>query len=477
MIRSKCRGPFALIAAALLSLLLAAQARAVQPNDPKQEMIDKLKFIKKDIDKTQKQIDDLKQDAINGLGEEGKAQYDKDVGDAKDLQDAYNKQFSETQEAMDKAKQDPTDKELEKASEKAQNDLSELAQKKMKLDDKIKETMEKALEKLNAKKKKALADLKQHLDDLYREGYETMDEYKKYTGAPPPIKIAFTPPDLGEGESITLLAAGGQAKVTAYGTGETIGHIADLVVENLTDETISCLIPPVILESNGGQEQDYACPEGESIDLPPHRTTAVPMNGVCLVRSKPPVGKGVSGKLAINDGDPTGDRSDHPRLSAKRARHLLRIAESKYKAAEKLQHDGALKKFPYYDKQQQEDILVQWSIWTDARVSEGGPPAATKEDLKKVVYKQIEEHGPMAPGKKKKVDEGIDTIFEKIELTTEKAKDLEKPEERNDTDTKDGAPPTVGHSDTVANPATIPRPTLGRERRISIERQNGRLLL
>jgi hypothetical protein len=56
------------------------------------------------------------------------------------------------------------------------------------------------------------------------------------------------------------------------------------------------------------------------------------------------------------------------------------------------------------------------------------PPPATKDDLKKVVYKQLGEKGPMSPETKKKVDQGIDTIFEKVELTTAKAKDLEKPE-------------------------------------------------
>src|SRR5262249_19535714 len=35
---------------------------------------------------------------------------------------------------------------------------------------------------------------------------------------------------------------------------------------------------------------------------------------------------------------------------------------------------------------------------------------------------------PMSPETKKKVDQGIDTIFEKVELTTAKAKDLEQPQ-------------------------------------------------
>ena len=53
-------------------------------------------------------------------------------------------------------------------------------------------------------------------------------------------------------------------------------------------------------------------------------------------------------------------------------------------------------------------------------------PAGYERGSRKVVYKQVEEKGPMSPETKKKVDQGIDTIFEKVELTTAKAKDLEK---------------------------------------------------
>jgi hypothetical protein len=44
--------------------------------------------------------------------------------------------------------------------------------------------------------------------------------------------------------------------------------------------------------------------------------------------------------------------------------------------------------------------------------------------FKEVVYKQVEQQGVMSP--KKKLDEGIDIIFKKVKLTTEKPKDLEK---------------------------------------------------
>ena len=59
-------------------------------------------------------------------------------------------------------------------------------------------------------------------------------------------------------------------------------------------------------------------------------------------------------------------------------------------------------------------------------------PPATKEDLKTTIYKQAEKHGPVTPETKKKLDEGIDTIFQDIKLTTKEAKNLEKPDPAKD---------------------------------------------
>ena len=142
------------------------------------------------------------------------------------------------------------------------------------------------------------------------------------------------------GETCAVLIATGKIKVETSGTGETIGHIADLKIQNLTDQPLTCAIPPMILESGSGKNQHYACPSGQTVALNPQQTKTVPMNGVCLNRNWPPVGKGVSGD-------------------------------------------------------------------------------------------QVEEKGSMSRETKKKVDQGIDAIFEKVELTTAKAKDLEKPESEN----------------------------------------------
>jgi hypothetical protein len=81
-----------------------------------------------------------------------------------------------------------------------------------------------------------------------------------------------------------------------------------------------------------------------------------------------------------------------------------------------------------------------------------GSPPATKEDLRKVVYKQVEAKRPMSPETRKKVDQGIDTIFEKVELTTAKAKDLEKPEK----ETPPVAVTTVARTPSSGQPVSAP---------------------
>jgi hypothetical protein len=227
--------------------------------------------------------------------------------------------------------------------------------------------------------------------------------------------------------TVATLVASGKINVDSAGTGETIGHVADLKIQNITDQPLTCAIPPMILESGSGKNQHYACPNGQTVALNPHQTKTVPMNGVCLNRNKPPVAKGVSGDLVMNEANPSAPQNPNSHLAATDAGKLLRSCAAKYTAADQLQKSGALKTLPYHDPQKQKDIVVQWSTWMDPEICQmTGSSPATKEDLKKVVYKQVEQQGPMTPEKKKKVDQGIDTIFEKVELTSAKAKDLEK---------------------------------------------------
>jgi hypothetical protein len=160
----------------------------------------------------------------------------------------------------------------------------------------------------------------------------------------------------------------------------------------------------------------------------------------------------------MNEANPTGPQNPNSHLGASDAGKLLRICASKYDAAATLVKQGALKNLPYKDPQKQQDIVVQWSTWMDPRISEiTGAPPATKDDLKKVVYKQVQEKGPMSPETKKKVDQGIDTIFEKSGLTTAEAKDWENPGKE--------PPPvagtTVEETPSVGQPVSAPTETPG----------------
>jgi hypothetical protein len=241
-------------------------------------------------------------------------------------------------------------------------------------------------------------------------------ETGKTTGMAPPTK-----------PTLNHLIWDGSVEVASRGTGETIGHIADLKIHNRTNQLITFVIQAMILESINRMSQDYACPHSQDVTLAANDTKIVPIDGVCLERDRPPVGKDGRADLVINTGDPAFPENPTSHIHAEQARTVLRFAEAKYKAAEKLQKDGELKDLPYKDKQKQKEIVEQWSTWCDPRISEiTGAPPATKDDLKKIVYKQAEEKRPMTPATKKKIDQGIDTIFEKIELTTTKAKDLEQ---------------------------------------------------
>jgi hypothetical protein len=219
-------------------------------------------------------------------------------------------------------------------------------------------------------------------------------------------------------------------KIETIGTGETIGHVADLRIQNLTDEPLDMIIPPFILESNDAKNQDYVCPREKSVTIASRQTETVPVDGVCINRDKPPVAKGAAGELVVNTVDANVAQHSDCHIPAKAAGDLLRVCGSIYDAVDQLQKDGTLKDFPYKDNQQQKDILVQWSTWSDPQVCDvSKAPPATKDDLKKVVYKQIDKKGTPSSDTKDKIDKGIDTIFEKIELTTAKAKDLEKQEQ------------------------------------------------
>ena len=95
-------------------------------------------------------------------------------------------------------------------------------------------------------------------------------------------------------------------KVTATGTGQTTGHIANLSVTNNGAITLTSLSQTVYIPSSG-QYQPYIGTIPPTT-LPPGQTTIIPVDGYCTDVHTPPVPNGESMPPAdtwIPVGDPT----------------------------------------------------------------------------------------------------------------------------------------------------------------------------
>lgn len=285
------------------------------------------------------------------------------------------------------------------------------------------------------------------------DGVDAIDKVKIpcAKGKGPPGKKGKTATGLGHGgtpkevrEEFCQLIEDGKIEVDFISTGETCGHVADCKITNPTDGPVNCIIPSMLVESKSGDAQNYQICEGkEVVSVSPHSTVKVPVRGVCLVRNKPPVGKDVGGDLRINHCD------DDAKIPAGDADRLIDIANDIFDIVDELFEDGGLKDIPYKDPEKKKNVVVQWATWSDPRISEiTGVPPATKEDLKKVVKKQVS--GPMTPEKEAKIDEGINDIFEAVELTTGKAKDLDKKTEEEQ--------PVGGNTVNISNDTPAPNP-------------------
>ena len=233
----------------------------------------------------------------------------------------------------------------------------------------------------------------------------------------------------GGGESLVSLAFSGKIEVTTIGTGKSIGHVADLRIRNLTGERIAVPVPAMVLESGSRQYQHYACPHAQTVIIGPHGTKTVPIDGICLVRDKPPAGKGVTGELIICDGNPSSPRAPDSHFTAKEAGKLTRVAKSYGDAAEKLEREGAFQDMPFREPKKRKEVVTQWGVWSDPKIAKiTHSRRATKQDFKKTITRQAEREKPLAPEARAKLDQEMDGVFKDIALTTKEAKNLEEPD-------------------------------------------------
>lgn len=232
-----------------------------------------------------------------------------------------------------------------------------------------------------------------------------------------------------EAASLAALAATSQIEVVTVGTGRSIGHVADLQMRNLTGESLAVAVPAMVLESRSRRFQHYACPHAQTVTIGARGSKTVPIDGICLIRTKPPVGKGVTGELIVCDGNPASPRSPDSRFTAKEAGKLTRVAKSYGDAAESLEREGAFQDMPYRDRKKRREIATQWGVWSDPKIAKiTHSKRATKQDLKKTITSQAEQKAPLTEEKRQELDRSIDEIFQNIELTTKKAKTLEEPD-------------------------------------------------
>ena len=235
----------------------------------------------------------------------------------------------------------------------------------------------------------------------------------------------------------------GGVKLQLHGNGNTIGRIGDARIQNETNQPATVYLPATVLESKNGS-QDYVMAHDEEVPLGPGETKTIPIEGACLERNEPPAGP-KTGDLVLDDPDQpsTDSHFSPPEVVA-----LTDIARSIYEAVDQLQKDGVFDKFPYSDKQEQDNIATQWATWSDPRISDiTHSPPAHKDDFKKVVNDQVSKHHKPDKDTRKKIDQGIDNMWDGIELTSKKAKDLDESDKPNDEETPPPLPPSTYNVD------------------------------
>ena len=160
------------------------------------------------------------------------------------------------------------------------------------------------------------------------------------------------------------------------GTGETIGHIADITLMNSSDQKVTLTIPPTVLSSVGGQYQPYLVPKATHVTLAPNSTKLVPLDGVCLDGRKPPVGSGVSGELVLlNPAAPNFPR----KYSAQLAGGQRIIA-----ATSALQNAGRITTPFSGNPEKERETIIQQTIWIYTASMNRKP--YTKEEFANKLY-------------------------------------------------------------------------------------------
>jgi len=147
----------------------------------------------------------------------------------------------------------------------------------------LKEAIKKAKEANpdNAEKvKEDFYEAAKKIRDKYKKNQETFEWLKEFLTKLLDNDLVAMLPNLND---LTKLAT-----VKAIGTGRTTGHIANLSIQNNTDNPIKAQIGPLFIPSDG-QYHPYIVPTPIRIIVNPGATTTAKLNGYCTDIHLPPV--------------------------------------------------------------------------------------------------------------------------------------------------------------------------------------------
>ena len=160
------------------------------------------------------------------------------------------------------------------------------------------------------------------------------------------------------------------------GTGETIGHVANLTLTNPGTERVRVVISPTLLIPGSAERQTYALTGTHLASVGAGETVTIPLDGVCLDAHKPPVTPGDTVGLTIAD----------PATLPQASRDLLAGAQKIATAARTLQAAGKFQT-PFSGNPAKElQTIVQWATWTSVANKTDNP--LTKADFAAKVYEQ-----------------------------------------------------------------------------------------
>lgn len=216
-------------------------------------------------------------------------------------------------------------------------------------------------------------------------------------------------------DNFATLLSTGQIKAANRGTGETIGHIADLILTNLTPAPLTIYLPPTVLTSISKKNQSYTVYKPHTVTLSPGETGVLSLTGVCLDANLPPVPADVMNDLKVED----PQTPDFERQWGKKLRKAAAIS----KTVKRLQSQGKFKTHYSKDKKKEEEILMQWTVWKSVAEMEGRP--FPKSNLENKMLTQAGQARPLTKEDEKELKEGAGDIWDCIELTGKEAKLLE----------------------------------------------------